>query len=245
MNPSSSRKPVWISHRGYKKNAVENTAAAFQAAVDIGFRHLETDLRITRDSEIVLIHDETLARLANDLRRVRDLTRRELASFRLAAGERFLFFEQFVEMFKQCSWTLDIKPENGEETIHALAKWARQNDFENQLVQKAKFLTWRARHEEQLKSFFPGAVFYARKKECWRAGASVIAGLPFLGRIKPGRTYALISNIGKIFLFTKPVVRYFHQRNAKTIAFLPQTDLIAQQAVRAGFDEILTNRTIL
>ncbi len=96
MASPSPRKPVWISHRGFKANAVENTFNAFAAAVDIGFSALETDLRITKDRHIVLIHDKTLSRLANDHRRVIDLTRRELESFRLANGEQFLFFEQFA-----------------------------------------------------------------------------------------------------------------------------------------------------
>ena len=86
MNSPPSQKPVWISHRGYTAKAVENTAPAFQAAMDIGFKHLETDLRMTGDGQIVLIHDETLSRLANDRRRVRDLTRRELESS--PAGKR-------------------------------------------------------------------------------------------------------------------------------------------------------------
>ena len=59
MTSFSHKKPGWISHRGYKANAVENTGKAFATAVDIGFSALETDLRITKDHQIVLIHDKT------------------------------------------------------------------------------------------------------------------------------------------------------------------------------------------
>ena len=76
-------KPLWISHRGYKENAVENTRAAFQAAVDLGFSCLETDLRITRDKRIVLVHDPTLKRLTGDKRLVQEMTAAELADIRL------------------------------------------------------------------------------------------------------------------------------------------------------------------
>ena len=78
MPEDRGKKTIWISHRGYTANAVENTYAAFKAAVDIGFTFLETDLRTTRDQQIVLIHDDTLNRLANDNRRVIDLTRKEV-----------------------------------------------------------------------------------------------------------------------------------------------------------------------
>lgn len=245
MNISVSQPPLWISHRGFKENAVENTVAAFKAAVNIGFSALETDLRLTRDRHIVLIHDPTLRRLTGDRRRVIDLTRRELESFRLADGEGFLFFDRFAEMFKNYYWTLDIKPQNGDQTIAALDAWAQENNFKAQLVTKAKFLTWRAGHENQLKRRFPGANFYARRNECWRAGLSVITGMPFSGGIKPGRTYALPPYIGRICLFKPSVVRTFHQKNARAIAFLPQTDFLTRKAVRARFDEIITNGAVV
>ena len=70
--------PLWISHRGYKAHAVENTRAAFEAAVAHGFTALETDLRRTRDGHLVLHHDPTLDRLAGDPRVVAGLTRAQL-----------------------------------------------------------------------------------------------------------------------------------------------------------------------
>jgi glycerophosphoryl diester phosphodiesterase len=245
MISPSLKKPVWISHRGVTANAVENTYSAFAAAVDIGFSTLETDLRTTIDGHIVLIHDKTISRLAKDRRRVRDLTRRELESFQLAKGERFFFFDQFAKKFSHCSWTLDIKPENGKETILALAAWTEKNNYSEQLKRKAKFLIWKPGHERLLKSFFPWADFYAKRIECWQAGLPALCRLPALGSIKPDRTYALPPFIGGISLYKQSIVRYFHQRNAKTIAFLPDSVFLAQKAVQAGFDEILTNGIIL
>ena len=92
--------------------------------------------------------------------------------------------------------------------------------------------------------FFRGPPFMQERKNAGGPGHLRSSAFLFWEPLKPGRTYALISNIGKISLFKKSVVRYFHKRNAKTIAFLPQTDFLAQQAVRAGFDEILTNGKI-
>jgi glycerophosphoryl diester phosphodiesterase len=241
----ASNKPLWISHRGYKAHAAENTGAAFSAAVKMGFSALETDLRLTKDRQLVLIHDPTLSRLAGDRRRVSELLRKDIERFQLANGERFLFFDRFVQLFHNCTWTLDIKPETGTQTIAALAEWADKNNFTEKLFAQAKFLFWRAAHETQLKRRFPGARCYARRFECWRAGLSVIIGLPFIGGIKPGRTYALPAHIGRLFLFKPSVVKFFHRRNAKVIAFLPPTDFLARQAVLAGFDEILTNGSII
>ena len=242
---NTSKKPLWISHRGHTAHAPENTRAAFFAAVNMGFSALETDLRLTKDGHLVLCHDPTLRRLAGDRRRVNDLTRKEIEGLRLAHGEKFLFFDQFAEQFKDCTWTLDIKPENGKQTISALAAWAEKNNYKKKLVKQAKFLCWRAAHELHLKQGFPGARCYAQRAECWRAGLAVVLKVPFLGDIRPGRTYALPARIGRFFLFQPSVVKIFHQKNARVIAFLPPTEFLARQAVMAGCDEILTNGRII
>ena len=60
---------------------------AFQGAVQLGCRYLETDLRTTRDGVMVTIHDETLNRISDGSGPVHALTLAELK--RLDAGYRF------------------------------------------------------------------------------------------------------------------------------------------------------------
>lgn len=54
--------PLIMAHRGASDELPENTLAAFQLAIDQGADILETDLRFTRDDEIVLVHDATVDR---------------------------------------------------------------------------------------------------------------------------------------------------------------------------------------
>jgi glycerophosphoryl diester phosphodiesterase len=54
--------PKIIGHRGVPHLAPENTMASFEAAVTCGADGLETDVQMTKDGELVLIHDETLER---------------------------------------------------------------------------------------------------------------------------------------------------------------------------------------
>lgn len=58
----AGRRPLVIAHRGASGTAPENTLAAFQMAVDVGADALELDVRLTRDCEVVVCHDETLDR---------------------------------------------------------------------------------------------------------------------------------------------------------------------------------------
>jgi len=237
----SQKIPLWISHRGYCERSVENTRESFRAAVDMGFTALETDLRITKDRHIVLVHDRTLNRLAGDNRHVVDLTRRELKSFRLRNNENLLFLDQFIAEFGKYFWTFDVKPEKGEQTILSLSAWAEKNGMKQKMIHQAKFLTWRAGHEALIQQLFPGARFYARKSECQRAGVAAFLGLPGLGDIKPGRFYALPQAFGPRPLFTRSIVEAYHRKKALVVAFLPQTEAQARAAAAAGVDEILTN----
>lgn len=245
MDHTNIKQPLWISHRGYKEKAVENTYEAFKAAVDIGFTTLETDLRITKDNQIVLLHDHTLKRLSNDNRCVSKLSRSQLENIRFGGGGRPLFFDQFIKEFGDCTWTFDIKYENGDKTIQTLVSWAKNHGLEQLLTTNGRYLTWRESHEKLLKNLLPEAVFYARRIECWRAGLAVIMGVPSLGAIRSNRTYALTPYLGSIWLFRKSFVRCFHRRGARTIAFLPKTVHDTCAAIEAGFDEILTNGRII
>lgn len=68
-----------LSHRGYcDRKTTENTLEGFARAVKTNADGIEFDLRVSRDGELVVIHDENLHRIAGDARRVRDLTADEL-----------------------------------------------------------------------------------------------------------------------------------------------------------------------
>ena len=49
-----------IAHRGASSYAPENTIAAFDLALQMGERHLELDVHLTRDDHLVVIHDDTV-----------------------------------------------------------------------------------------------------------------------------------------------------------------------------------------
>ena len=53
------------AHRGWKSKYPENTKEAFEAALTLGVDQLETDVRITKDGELVLIHDDKVDRTTN------------------------------------------------------------------------------------------------------------------------------------------------------------------------------------
>jgi glycerophosphoryl diester phosphodiesterase len=86
MTPETMR---LAGHRGHSAAAPENTFASFRKAREFAGRGVtcETDLRITSDGELVLIHDETVDRTTNGRGLVRNMTYSDIA--RLDAGGWF------------------------------------------------------------------------------------------------------------------------------------------------------------
>ncbi len=69
------KKSIWtIAHRGASGHAPENTMAAFRRAVELGATFIETDLQITRDAQVIAIHDFTLDRTTTGKGQVHLLT---------------------------------------------------------------------------------------------------------------------------------------------------------------------------
>lgn len=70
-----------IGHRGYSKEAPENTLPAFRLAKLNGFQYVETDVRLTSDGIPVLLHDASIDRTSNGLGKVKDLSLSQLKQY--------------------------------------------------------------------------------------------------------------------------------------------------------------------
>ena len=74
------------AHRGASADAPENTMEAFRLATDIAADGIELDVHLTKDGEVVVIHDETIDRTSNGSGRVSDMTLEELRRFDYSNG---------------------------------------------------------------------------------------------------------------------------------------------------------------
>lgn len=91
-HPYLAGAPIFAAHRGGGRLAPENTIEAFRSAVEVwGVDMLELDVRLSRDGEVMVVHDETVDRTTDGRGRVSDLTRDELQDF--DAGARFVDLE--------------------------------------------------------------------------------------------------------------------------------------------------------
>jgi glycerophosphoryl diester phosphodiesterase len=148
MNLSLLRAPgaplLRVGHRGAKGHAPENTMISFMMGADMGVNAIETDVHLSKDGEVVLIHDHTVDRTTNGHGLVKDMTLAELK--KLDAGSWFdprFAGERIPTLTELLAWAKDrvgvaIEIKNGplyypgiaEKTIRLL----RQHGMERQVI---------------------------------------------------------------------------------------------------------------
>lgn len=92
MNPWLGRpRPLALAHRGHSAAFPENTMAAFRAAIAAGVDGIESDVHLTADGHLVMLHDATLDRTTDGHGPVRDRSLAEVLALSAwgAFGERF------------------------------------------------------------------------------------------------------------------------------------------------------------
>jgi len=80
-------KMMVAGHRGDCYNYHENTMPAFVYAIDSGADMIETDVRLTKDGALVLIHDDKVDRTTDGSGLVKEMTLEELQ--KLNAGDKY------------------------------------------------------------------------------------------------------------------------------------------------------------
>lgn len=81
-------RPIAFAHRGGAKRWPENTLFAFEQALALGFRWIETDLHLSADGHLVVFHDAELDRTTNGTGPVAKLTLAELQGLDAGFGFR-------------------------------------------------------------------------------------------------------------------------------------------------------------
>ncbi len=195
-------KPVVFAHRGAPKYAPENTLASFQKALKMGAQALELDITLSRDGEIVVIHDDTLDRTTNGTGAIAALTLKEIKTY--DAGSHFSaeFSGEKIPTLKEVFELVGSKA-----LINVELKNAGKRNAE--LVQKAAALVKSMKLEETIifSSFYSQNVRGIQKAipEC-PAGLLTLPGfigkveINLLGGISPDLIHPHYSSLSAAFI---------------------------------------------
>ncbi len=87
----------FFSHRGGKLEFDENTIPAFEASYKAGYRGFETDIRMTKDGQLVILHDSNLTRTTDTEGVVEQMTADQIRKARTKKGNKVMFLEELMD----------------------------------------------------------------------------------------------------------------------------------------------------
>jgi glycerophosphoryl diester phosphodiesterase len=101
--------PIPFAHRGGALDQPENTLVAFQGAVDLGYRYLETDVHATSDGVLVAFHDDDLSRTCGRPGKISELPWSEVQTARVDGKEPIPLLTDLFDAFPEARINIDCK----------------------------------------------------------------------------------------------------------------------------------------
>lgn len=126
-----------FAHRGNWRNSAENSILAFKDCIDEQLDGIEIDIQMTKDSVLVIMHDDTIDRTTTGSGRVSDYTLSELKSFNLLSPigvvtrQKVPTFEEVLMLAKD---KILIQVDKWKPYCHQIIDLARKYDCERQIV---------------------------------------------------------------------------------------------------------------
>ena len=138
---------IITGHRGAAKLEPENTRLSFQKAIDLGVDQIETDVHLTKDNHLVIIHDATVDRTTNGQGEIADLTLLEIRQLDAGKGERIPTLGEVIEWVRgKVILQIELK---GPDTAEPVVRAVEQNGMEREVV-LTSFVHDRLRKARQL-----------------------------------------------------------------------------------------------
>ena len=238
--------PIAVAHRGGMESAPENTIAAFRAAYELGYRHLETDVHVTSDGVLIAFHDEQLDRVTDRTGTIRDLRWSEVRAARIGGSEPIPTLDELLEEFPDVWFNIDAK---SDDSVVALAAALRRHDAIARVCAGA-FSDTRLRRLRALLG--PDLCTAASPREVSRLVA--VAQVP--GRVRRGvddgprpgvvpRPFQCVQvpvRHGRVRIITPELLRVAHRRGCRVHVWTIDDPDEMHRLLDLGVDGIMTDR---
>ncbi|WP_199238274.1 glycerophosphodiester phosphodiesterase [Kribbella steppae] len=230
-------RPLAMAHRGgalHPENlGYENSLRAFEHAVDLGYRYLETDLHATSDGVVIAFHDSRLDRVTDRTGVVAELPWSEVSKAKINGHEPIPRLDDLLEHFPQTKFNLDIKAENGLKPAADVLRAANAIDR----VCVSSFSQSRVRRIRR--ELGPGL--------CTGYGdweTALIRFLPFALKSK-GACLQIPERYGPLRVLTPGLIERAHARGKQVHVWTVDDPATMRHLLDAGVDGLITDRTDL
>ncbi|GMV62999.1 MAG: glycerophosphoryl diester phosphodiesterase [Parvibaculum sp.] len=117
-----------FAHRGGAGAWPENTMPAFQGAVDLGYRYIETDVHATRDGVLLAFHDDMLDRVTDSTGCIAEMDYVDVHKARIAGTEPIPLMADLLAAWPEVRINIDPKRDNAALPLIRLIKDAQAID---------------------------------------------------------------------------------------------------------------------
>jgi len=228
--------PLAFAHQGahVAGGPGENTMAAFEAAVALGYRYLETDAHVTADGVLVAFHDDNLDRLTDRTGLIGDLPYAEVRAARVRGGEGVPLLEDVLAAWPDVRVNIDPKHDAAVDPLVDLIRRTGTLD-------RVCFGAFSDRRLARLRAALgPGA--------CTSMGPRQVARLVAASRRMPAGSFPAAcvqvpTNQGPIPLVTERFVAAAHERDLPVHVWTINDADEMHRLLELGVDGIMTDRT--
>jgi glycerophosphoryl diester phosphodiesterase len=237
--------PIAFAHRGGGKEGPENTWAAFTHALNLGFRYIETDVHVTTDGVVAVIHDPVLDRVSDRTGAVPDLPWSEVATARINGDQQVPRLDELLAAWPEMRWNIDAKHDAVVEPLVEVLQQAGALDR----VCVSSFFDRRIKRVQQL----------AGPQLCTSAGRRAttalrlasylgpIGGLADLTPVGWGSAAAVQvpTRFGRISVTDPGFVRFAHRHGLEVHVWTIDDEAVMDELLDVGVDGIMTDRPTL
>ena len=121
-----------VGHKGASGYAPENTLISFRTAITIGCNRVELDVRLTKDKQVVVFHDDEVSKLTNGVGFVSEMTLAELKKLDCEQDEKIPTLQEVIDVCKdKIDLQIELKADGTPEAVNELIL---KNDIQDQVV---------------------------------------------------------------------------------------------------------------
>ncbi len=229
------------AHRGGAHHpeieGLENTVKAFAHAYELGYRHLETDVHVTRDGVLLAFHDDVLDRVSDGTGAVADLTAEEVSTARIGGSEPIPTLAELFDALPEAHFNIDLKSPG---TVQALVDFLDERGASDRVV-VASFSSARLRDFRRLTRGLVRTSAHA-----WEVAAYRLSPTATIARwLTPGRPVALQipHHHNGLRLVTPGLVKRAHRNGVQVHVWTIDDRDEMNVLVDRGVDAIMTDRT--